>query len=618
MKEHEQDNDFARDLIALVEQSEKDLDKHWKSIDKNRKYAAGKIGDEPDTVDGESKLVRANLVYSTIQALMPYIYAKNPEISVTPEDAVEEHRYEWVRPFAKTIEIVLNRQLKDGGLKKQGKRQVRGALISRIGWMKCSYQRNYTKDPFILSRIEDAQDNIARLRALAEEIEENEGDADAKIRELEMLLKGLEEEVDVVSAEGLVLDFVQGNNIITDSAIEDWMDYDKGRFIAQRIFLTQEQARERLECGYEGARLYSPGDDRVGKEPTEISGNGENQKNALICVYEIWHKPSQTVYTIAKGSKQWAREPFQPEKVGQRWYPFFGLAFYPLDGERDPISLVEMLRELVDEYNATRTQLAEHRAMSIPHWIADKQTDIDDIERKRDAQLGEIVIVDSQGRPLNQVFTDAAPPPFNPAIYDTSPIRTDIELISGLQDAARGSVMKAKTATEAEFMQQGMMSRTEDMKDTVEDVYAELARYATEILLQELTPMQVLRIAGPGGLWPDLPKEEIYDMVEIGVRAGSTGKPNRRMEQETWIKVKPEIENSLMQIFQMQSMGQDPGPIVNLLKETLRRFDERIDVEQFLPNVGQPQMPGGGNVVQFPGQGQAPAQGVAPQEIPNG
>lgn len=589
----------------------------WKKIRINRRYASGKIGNDELANSGDERLVRANLVYSTMRGLMPHIYAKNPEISVTPEESVGEDRYQWVRPYAKTLELVTNRQLRDGGLKSVGKRQVLGGLTAAIGWKKISYQRNYERDPLIQSRIEDAQDNIARIRAMQEDLEEGEcANEEATLQELEHLVSALEQEVEVVKGEGLVVDFVQGTNMIPDPTIEDFSQYAKGRFLVQKIWMNPEEAKEKLKYGTEGARLFTPGDDKRGIEPQEAAA-GKDPKDGLILVYEIWHKQTQTVYTLCKGMKSWARDPIQPKRLGQRWYPFFGLAFFPLDGEPVPLSIIDLLRELQDEYNSTRTQLAEHREMSVPHYIADKMTDTDDIVRKRDAKLGEIVIVDANGRPLNQVFMAAEPPPFNPAIYDTTPIRTDIEQVSGLQDAERGSVVRTKTATEAEFLQQGMASKTETMKDELEDLYTEAGMYAAEILAQELSIWQAMRIAGPGAVWPDLPKEEIFDLVEIGIRAGSSGKPNKRLEQETWIKVKPEIENTITRIMEMQGMGMDPSPMIALLKETLRRFDERLDVEQFLPVQSQqtmiPGMPGvqgmpagqaggPGNVLPFPPQ----------------
>jgi len=40
-----------------------------------------------------------------------------------------------------------------------------------------------------------------------------------------------------------------------------------------------------------------------------------------------------------------------------------------------------------------------------------------------------------------------------------------------------------------------------------------------------------------------------------------------------------------------QAQGADTQPLINLLSESLKRFDERLEVEQFIPKPPQPQMP---------------------------
>jgi hypothetical protein len=211
-------------------------------------------------------------------------------------------------------------------------------------------------------------------------------------------------------------------------------------------------------------------------------------------------------------------------------------------------------------------------------------------------------------------------PPIDPAVYDTSAVRYDWELVTGVQDSQRGSIVKAKTATEASIMQQGLSARVGEFRDQVEDWLQEISQFAAQILLQEMTPPQVERIMGPAEMkqrnvngitievpvksydWPQLSREQVFDMVEMKIRAGTTGSPDKLEQQETWSKVLPVIQNLIMQIMQVQATGQDAEPLTNLLRETLKRFDERLDVEQFIPKPPTPAAPA------LPGmQGMAPA-----------
>lgn len=148
-------------------------------------------------------------------------------------------------------------------------------------------------------------------------------------------------------------------------------------------------------------------------------------------------------------------------------------------------------------------------------------------------------------------------------------------------------------------MQQGLSGRVSEFRDQVEDWLQEIARYTAQILLQELTPQQVERVMGadvyaPDGTlvqktydWPQLEREAVFDLVEVNIRAGTTGEPDKMEQQESWSKVLPIIQQLVVQIIQMQAQGGDANPMINILRETLARFDERLDVEQFIPRPPQ-------------------------------
>ena len=111
------------------------------------------------------------------------------------------------------------------------------------------------------------------------------------------------------------------------------------------------------------------------------------------------------------------------------------------------------------------------RKLSKPHYVTDGSLidDMKDLKSFAIAELGEITVINAAGRPVNEVFQAAEPPPFNPQVYDTTNIRTDIEWMSGLGDAQRGGVLRAKTATEANIQQQGLTARLDEKRDALED-----------------------------------------------------------------------------------------------------------------------------------------------------
>ncbi len=573
--------DLVRRWNGRIDEAKKGNRRLYAQIEEHRRYVRGTRRSEL----GDEEQVRTNLIYATLASMLPHIYAKNPEIAVTPTEAVDPAQYPAVKGFARTLEIVLNRSLEDASLKKRAKGAVRSAMTTKLGWVKVIYQRDIRTDPVIQGRINDAQENIRRIEYLIEacEDEAERRHNEALKAELIQQVAALEEQVEVSAAEGVVIDRLLTEDVLVDPSIKDFDCYADAEWIAHRIWYRPDRYEEAFgKAAGSKAKLYSA-------DGAENAGAKRSDDDAYLAVWEIWHKGSNTVYTLCEGEEDWARAPYRPQKLGEQWYPLFPLGLHLVDGQFLPMSTVEMLKGLQDEYEQTRADYAELRAKNKPHYVTSSETPERDIQRKVVAGIGEVVIVDANGRPIREVFDVAQQLPIDPAQYDTSQIRADMEWMSGLGDAARGSVMRAKTATEAEIMQAGLASRTTEMQDAIEDWIRDIAQYVAEILLQELTPPQVQRMAGEGAVWPQMRKDEIFDLVQIEIRAGTTGKPNKIQEQKNWLEFMPQLRELIAQVSELRKAGdaETADALVRVARETIRRFDERFDVEEFLPQAAQ-------------------------------
>lgn len=96
---------------------------------------------------------------------------------------------------------------------------------------------------------------------------------------------------------------------------------------------------------------------------------------------------------------------------------------------------------------------------------------------------------------------------------------------------------------------------------------------------------EVQRIAGKDAAWPEISRKQIFDMVQLKVRVGSSGKPNAAQETERWLKMLPQLRESLLAIVDMKEAGKDDQAeiLTTLLRETLERFEERIDLDSLIP-----------------------------------
>jgi hypothetical protein len=583
---------------------------HWDSFHKrvrhNRNTVAG-FNWNADPTGKEFYGLRANLIHGTISAVLPNVYARNPEISTSPT-----HTGKDLKLFCKTLDKVTNRALEKAQLKNRAKSTVRAALTCSIGILKVMYQRNVSQDAYIKNRINDAQENLLAIEALKVDLEDAKQQEQhaSKRAELEALIQSLQEGAEVEAAEGLVIDRVLTENLLIDPSVCEFWDYLDADWICQIIPMKRAQAEALYQKNLSAAKIYQPGQSegahRRAKRLASMqlnAGSAPVSDDQQIAVLEIWDRTTQRIYTMVEGSPEWLREPYTPTRAGGRWYPFFLLPYQVVDGQFVGPSLVDLTERLQEEHNEARDRFNQHRDLCIPGWVASSDINEKTIKKHSDSRFGEITIVDTEGKPLNQVIIPRGHPKIDPIVYDTSAVRYDWEQVTGLQDAARSTVVRPKTATEANILQRALSGRVFEFKDQIEDWLQEIAQYSAQLLLQELTKEQVERCMGapitkttvvdnkPVTViektydWPTLTKDHIFDMVDLRIRAGTTGAPDGIEEKEGWLAVLPMITNLSILMQNLQAKGMDYEHIRNLLQETLLRYDDRIDSNLFIPNV---------------------------------
>jgi hypothetical protein len=570
----------------------KDDAKRWA---KNRRYVNGEEGE-----DGQGGLVRVNLIASVVNTIQPNIYAKAPEVSVQPEEQVSPGGYAQSKPFARTLELALNRfAIRGTNLKARGKEAVRASLTCTTGWVKVIYQKEVGEDPLIRNRLNDAQDNVQRIKQLLRDTAEEGVDPqyEAKMAELRQQIAGLEAQLEVTVSEGLVIDNVPTERmLILDASIKNIDEYDQASAIAHGVFMTVGSYKANVSGGKEPAKKamkYKVQPTEDDKATDARASNGMDSDDELVLVWEIWCKDDLTVYTICDGAEEFCRPPYQPTTLGAQWYPFFPLQLWRVSGYLFARALVDQMVELQDEYNTRRTVAADHREKNRPKRVFNKASGITNAEitelNGSSSKTDVVGITADPNQPLGNQIAAFPEIPYNPAMYDATDILRDIEMVSGAQDASRGSVNKAKTATEAEIQSMGMQSRTSDQLDAIEDWLTSILEYCAQLLLLNMNEAQIKAAFGQDAVWPELSKKDLFDNVIVQIRAGSTSKPNKMRERDQWLQFLPQLQEAVMKIAELRTNGQDElaDAVIQLLDETLRRFDERMSIKEFIPGLAE-------------------------------
>jgi hypothetical protein len=596
-------------------QEARDFDKQARvRFSKDRKYAAGKA--DPSWASD------ANLIGSFIDILVSFLYAKNPDVSIRASEKVGMQPDQNASDFAETGELVVSRLWRDGRLKKTKKKTVRSTLTVGQGWKKALMYTEKRPCPQV-------EKDILTQQSLMEELEAQKSalgsqisppaDVEAAKESIQMTLTGLQAKEAAAYQTGQCFDFIRADDIqvsLDVSSITDYLDAD---WISHDIYIPKVSLKSRfkdlLDEDIASASVYYQRADKA-KESTEETiaasgegeiegafqkssspGSGDGKSVEFVKIVEMWRKCQNIICTMIDGVKCWAVQPYPPPQATARWYPFFLDALFEVDGERHPQSLVSRLAKLQDEYSACRSALRVSRERSIPGIVFNRgQLSPEEAKKITDSTQQEYIgiLPTDPNAALQNVFAAKPVAVTNLELLNTAPITGDMERISGVQEALQAGVsQQPKTATEANIQQTGFASRTNADRDSIEDVLTDLAHYSLECAIQEMRPPQAQRIAGPKAFWPyGMDVQDILTLVEVDIDAGTTGKPDNATMASNWATLLPMIEQLIVKIRGLQIT--DPPlatALENLMRETLKRLDDRLNLDEFIPQEPPPPPP---------------------------
>lgn len=649
----------------------------------DRRYAAGTAN--------LNWAVSANLIGAFIEILVSFLYARNPDVSVKKAPRVDNRGTKDEDNFAKTMQIVISKLWRSPNtrLKTQCRSQVRSTLTTGIGWLKVILQCKGTNIPQMQSELNDSRKNIADLEALKAKYagtpqlddmgipvidemtgqpvmqpyepadgEKSQEEVDAELARLAELEASLSQRLEVAVRKALIVDFVSSENMQVSLDVSDVTENTNAAWNANAIFrpvkslksmfprLTDEDIKsakhyhqrktkdlqplsenQKLtglaggESNPDDAEMYVSSDSRAANEGAE--------ETPFAKIVELWDKDTGHVKTMIEGVKRWAKEPYQPDYPTSRFYPYFALAFYQVDGCRHPQSLSWRLMKLQDEYCAMRSSQRLTRARAVPGVLFDA-TALDPVEAAKIAnsthqELIGLKPTDST-KPLRDLFAAKPLEVGDMRLYDAEPILRDMERISGVQEALAQTSQAEKTATQAEIEQTGFASRTTSDRDTLETMLTEMAAYTGELALGGLDMKDATRMAGSAAFWPHgMAIDDLLTMVEVEIEAGTTGKPKNASDKEAWGVVLPQIKEMMIEIVNAKMMGQLPiaDAMTALIQETMIRMGDETDINKFIPDVqvpaaqpGMPGAPGAPGMPPPPGMPGDPAAAGVPGAVP--
>lgn len=611
-----------------------EVEKFWKKYDKGRKFDENfrkQIAVDRKYAAGTSDLtwaVTTNLIGAFIDILVALLYARDPDVSVRKSPQVDYEGTASNDAFARTMEIVISHLWKKGKLKKAARKAVRSVLSNGEGWLKCTMVSEKSPSPVLETKLNDVLESLGHLEAMQKMIEDPDGKSPEEIEnmiaEQQRIREETETKIERKVNKTFVIDYVPTENIQVSPDVQSIEDYVDANWLGNEMYIEKEEALAKFprltNDELTQARMYyqrAPKELMNREQDTTLPQSTISAESAQaytlspsdseapphVRVVEMWNRVDKHIYTAVEGVKKWAVEPYEPPYPSSRFYPYFYFAFYEVDGQRHAQSLAWRLYKLQDEYSATRSAYRITRERSVP-GVLFNATMLDDEQAAKlsGSKYQEYVALrpSDPSVPLSSLFAPKPVQGIDARLYDPQYILSDMERISGVQEALSAATTgpgNPVTATQASIQQTGTNARTTSNRDNEELMLNELAQYTAEQSLQCLSTEDVMRIAGPKAMWPaGMDIEDLFTLVNITIEAGSTGKPRAAMDQQAWATILPLIKEMIGEI--AQALGQGDMPTANakieLVKETMLRLGDESDVDRFIPKVPPPGSPGAG------------------------
>jgi hypothetical protein len=581
----------------------------------------------------EKKYATENIVFANISALVPAVYAKNPDIEITPNDEEQEAKAAMHEALLDTL---FTRKSSPGiNLKPKMRRATIMAFLTNLSYLELSY----------IKKDDSSEAVVTEVEALSQQLQE--ATEIKQIQEIEGKLQALDEKVNLLSSSGPRLRVRPPQAVIIDPNSEE-VDLSDANYVIIEDYLRTEFLRavygtKDKETG-EWKSLYDPTHViKVGTSSADMQGHDDEINNFTILdsnadytkygyqsregyenasrtrVWMVWDKSTRRVYMFH--DKNWSQPIWvwdDPYKL-TRFFPIFALSFYTDPIQRFARSEVMYYLDQQDEINTINNERARMR-----HWIMSKVfvntnviKDVTVIQNFLSGKTDHTV----QGISLPEgvkigdaISTLPAPSTQFEGLFDTGPIMQSVNRISSVTPVLQNEQYKTNTTNKAiESYESSTQTRLDEKVDAIEEVLGDIGNALSEMCIQFMPEDEVIKLVGKKlvdkaqGWDNDMTPQQFSEAYNFRIIGGSTLKPTSKVKKEQAIQLGQVLG---------QFAAASPPIVLIMLKAVERAFNEDVvitkdewdmlikSVQQSITSQPAPSANGGGAPTQG---GQAPA-----------
>jgi len=488
-----------------------------------------------------------NIVYATVNAVIPSIYAKNPNVEVTMTDSAREG-------FGTLLEHLANKlaSMKHApgiNLKPKARKSIVRCEITNEAWVMVGWNKREDS-------ADQAREDINRIgQELVKAKDQKE------IERLEGELMALEEVCDLLDPPGPFVKSFTGRQVLIDTGTTEDDLSDCNFMLLETVFPTNYlNARYRVKTkdgqGYMNAY-----------KPTHVidasTGSGTDNLQQEIDNFRMFDyerdSPKEYGYDDRASYERGKRTKcfYAFDKVKRRFYlfadndwtwpiwcfedPYHFPDFYPLERlqyHTDPkqirvrgevshyLDQQDEINTIVDEGNRARISLRDNTIFD-SNVLTNK--DVEDIVLNANKKMKGVKVPD--GKKLEELIMGPPMPNLKYTfLWDKASAKAAVNMISGIGEAQRGEQYKTNTTNQA-IEQYSSISgvRLDEKRDAIEDFIGAIMYKVIFLCLQFMDQQTVAELVGSQyaeaiGQWQNMAPADIRSQVVCTIEGGSTQK----------------------------------------------------------------------------------------------
>ena len=471
-------------------------------------------------------IVAPNMVFSTVNIIVPSVVVNYPKITVTARQEVEAAK-------AATVEAMSNYNWQRYNVHKEVKLIIRDSVmfghgIGKVTWVLREETQEMDRDEY-KATVSQALMEVTSGRESAE----SQGLGVTFPSDDEVIASAPTTKV-VVVADHPSVERISPFDLYMDP---DATRFENARWIAQRMYVPIETARENQDWNKAARKKLKPSAMSEAKSDQETTFDGEERgtESEFVVVWEYYDLLANTMCVFADGCDEFLIEPDETPLPFS--HPFVFAPNYVVPEKLYPLGDVESLVSLQMELALTRTQMINDRKRFRRMYLySQDKIGADGMTALLSGDDNAMIPVEYDG-PLSDVLAPVGTSALPPEFYNqTAMIMEDINLQAGTNEYQRGGTTEIRrTATEANMIQEASNARAADKLAGVEIFISELARRTVQLAQEFLTTEQVARVMGQDGAiqWTPYSREDIVGEFDFQVEAGSTRPLNESQKRQS-------------------------------------------------------------------------------------